>query len=133
MNEFLRVLKILTLAQPILKYVKCAIKAPLSYEGCILFKDIDLRFSGSLLKRCYVDCRSYIQWSHRCISQCIKNRYVYRALLNNNNKLLHIYTLFLAVSVDDAGSYNMLFSILLISSGRCYRTNDATGGETQHR
>ncbi|XP_022645261.1 NACHT domain- and WD repeat-containing protein 1-like isoform X3 [Varroa destructor] len=31
---------------------------------------------GSLLKRCYVDCRSYIQWSHRCISQCIKNRYL---------------------------------------------------------
>ncbi|XP_028967245.1 NACHT domain- and WD repeat-containing protein 1-like [Galendromus occidentalis] len=31
---------------------------------------------GSLLKQSYVDCRSYIQWSHRCISQYVKNRYL---------------------------------------------------------
>ncbi|KAH9361464.1 hypothetical protein HPB48_004593 [Haemaphysalis longicornis] len=31
---------------------------------------------GVLLKESYVDCRSYLQWSHRCIASCVRQRYL---------------------------------------------------------
>ncbi|XP_065301006.1 protein qui-1-like isoform X1 [Dermacentor albipictus] len=31
---------------------------------------------GVLLKESYVDCRSYLQWSHRCIGTCVRQRYL---------------------------------------------------------
>ncbi|XP_040062194.2 NACHT domain- and WD repeat-containing protein 1 [Ixodes scapularis] len=31
---------------------------------------------GVLLRESYVDCRSYLQWSHRCIGACVRKRYL---------------------------------------------------------